>query len=400
MSDSRIRVVHLITGLHLGGAERMVARLVETMDRSRFESVVISLLPGGVVRGAIERAGVEVHSLDLDNLASSIPGALRLTHELRRIRPHVLQTWLYHADLLGLVVGRAVGVPSILWNVRCTVAQGRGRRLSHLLAALSPYPAGVVVNSLRGQALHQTLGYAPRRWHFIPNGFDTSYFTPRKECRDRIRAELGVPLDALVVGMVARYHPMKDHALFLRAAKQLLRELPNTHFVLAGPGITGTNDALALQIDPSLRNNLSLLGPRSDIPELLSAFDIATLTSTHEGFPNVVGESMACGVPCVVTDAGDAAAIVGSTGWSVPTGDVHALALAWKAALQMSSLARFNLGVAARNRIVEEFAMESVVAQYEALYEGAAGRHGRDRPLSATRSQQSEAETSGSVDIC
>jgi glycosyltransferase involved in cell wall biosynthesis len=288
----------------------------------------------------------------------------------------VLQTWLYHADLLGIAVGSAARVPSILWNVRCTELEDSGSKpLQRLLRRLSPYPTGVVVNSLRGQAVHEAIGYAPRQWHFIPNGFDTSHFRPRAECRERVRAEIGIPDGASVVGMVARYHPMKDHALFLRAARQLLHEVPNVHFVLAGPGITSSNKALASQIDPSFTSRIRLLGPRADIPELLSAFDIATLTSAYgEGFPNAVGESMACGVPCVVTDAGDAAAIVGSTGWSVPTGDTAALASAWKTALQVPHSTRRARGLEARRRIIQDFGVDRIVARYEALYESTARR--------------------------
>jgi glycosyltransferase involved in cell wall biosynthesis len=368
--NARIRVIHLITGLNLGGAERMVCRLVQNMDRARFDSVVISLLPGGRIREPIEQAGIKVHSLKITDGASSVPGALKLASLIRSIKPDLMQTWLYHADLLGVTVGRALRVPHIVWNVRGSeFSRTRSRRLQRLLGRISGTPDGVVVNSLHGKLVHEAAGYRPRWWRFIPNGFDTDYFKPRPECRKPVRNTLAIPDRNRVVGMIARYHPMKDHALFLKAARRLAGALPDVHFVLAGPDVTPANVELTEQVSPELKERLHLIGPRSDVPELFSAFDVATLTSAYgEGFPNVVGEAMACGVPCVVTDSGDASAIVGSTGWTVPTGNEEALVRAWTAALSTTEADRAERGRNARLRIIESFSLMSVVKQYEELY--------------------------------
>jgi glycosyltransferase involved in cell wall biosynthesis len=347
----------------------MLCRIVERMDRSRFESVVISLLPGGALREAIETAGIVVESVNMDSASSTGAAAVRLARALRRFRPTVLQTWLCHADLLGLAVGTMTGVPYIMWNLRSTKSCIRSPLLQRLHGVLSRYPKGVVVNSLRGRAMHEDAGYAPRAWHHIPNGFDTSYFRPMPECARAMRAQLHIPENALVVGMIARYHPNKDHGLFFSAAFPLTKSVSDAYFVLAGPDIVESNRDLMSLVDPAIRGRVRLIGPRSDIPELLSAFDIATMASGHiEGFPNVVGEAMSCGVPCVVTDSGDAGQIVASTGWCVPVSDIDALVGAWRAALEMPAEARRELGRQARQRIVDHFSLDRIVAQYEELY--------------------------------
>jgi glycosyltransferase involved in cell wall biosynthesis len=241
----------------------------------------------------------------------------------------------------------------------------------------SSWPDGIVINSLRARAAHEALGYVPRKWHFIPNGFDTSYFRPRPECRDAIRASLAIPRDAHVIGMVARYHDFKDHSLFLRAARQLLNLDTPVYFILAGDGVSDDNAELCSQIDPALKARIRLIGPRADVPELAAAFDVATLTSYTEAFPNVVGEAMACGICCVVTDAGDAGMIVGPTGRCVPVRDASALAAAWTETLQMTDERRRDLGREARRRIEQNFSLDHVVAQYEGLYDSEATQLGR-----------------------
>jgi len=191
-----------------------------------------------------------------------------------------------------------------------------------------------------------------------------------------MRASLGIPGDAFVVGMMARYHPFKDHALFIGSARRLLHFVPGAYFVMAGPGVDDETAELTRQLEPALRARVRLLGPRSDLPELASAFDLATLTSYTEGFPNVVGEAMACGLPFVATDAGDAASIVGKTGWCVPVRDEGALTAAWKAAAEMTEEERRDRGSEARRRIDENFALGRITAQYEDLYASAAAQQG------------------------
>jgi len=238
------------------------------------------------------------------------------------------------------------------------------------LSWLSQYPDVVVVNSEAGRKLHESLGFRPRRWALIPNGFDLDRFRPDSGARERLRQQLGAP-NSFLIGLVARYDPMKDHRTFLEAAARFVERRPDTRFVLAGGEIDKDNLQLTGLIhDLGLSGSVDLLGERADIESVMAALDILSLSSTAEGFPNCVGEAMACGVPCVTTDVGDAAILVGETGRVVPIREPAALADAWSQLYDMSDEARVELGMAGRRRIEESFSLASVARQYEDLYEG------------------------------
>lgn len=365
-----ITVLHLITGLEIGGAERMLAQLVTRTDRERFRPVVVSLTGPGRIGPLIEAEGVAVRSLDLRRGVPDPRGISRLLRLIRVYRPDVLQTWLYHADLLGFIA-RQLGPPArLVWNLRCTDMAGSAL-LTRLLGACSEVPDAVIANSKAGQRYHQGRGYRPRRWVVIPNGFDTSRLRPDPEARRRGRVELGIPDDAVAVLLPARYHAMKDHANFLAAAAILAARYPEAVFALAGAGTEPTSsapiDAVAAH---RLGGRVLLLGERQDLASLYTAFDIVTLPSAYgEGFPNVIGEAMACGVPCVATDVGDVAEIIGDIGVVVPPRDADALAAGWERLIALGAPGRAALGVRARARIIEHYDLAAVVGRFEALYE-------------------------------
>jgi glycosyltransferase involved in cell wall biosynthesis len=299
----------------------------------------------------------------------------RLAQEIRAFRPDILQTWLYHANLLGTLVSLTTGPRVVLWNIRSSdMDMSHYRRISgwvvRVCAWLSWLPEAVIVNSRAGLGYHESIGYRPRRWAVIPNGVDTDVFRPDAPARVALREELGLPPEAVLIGYVARLDPMKDHVTFLDAARLLSRTHSNAHFVLCGEGIEPGQKPLAQSLeDLGFSMRVHLLGRRDDIPQLTAGFDIATLASAFgEGFPTVVAEAMACGVPCVVTDVGDAAALVGDTGRVVPPGDPRALAAAWEDLLEAGPAVRERLGAAARRRIESEFTLPKMVSKYEELY--------------------------------
>jgi glycosyltransferase involved in cell wall biosynthesis len=174
-----------------------------------------------------------------------------------------------------------------------------------------------------------------------------------------------------LIGLVCRYHPMKDHANFLQAAAHLLQEYPDIHFALVGTGVVKENESLYQTIEQlGISHRTHLLGERSDMPRITAALDIASSASAYgEGWPLIVGEAMSCGVPCTVTDVGDSGLIVGNTGWVVPPKNPEALAKAWQESIELGSQGREKLGKAARTRIIESFSLDAVVSEYEALYE-------------------------------
>ena len=369
-----VRVCHLITALDVGGAELMLARLVERMDRARFPSTVTSLAAPGPVADRIRAAGVEVTTLDMRRGRPAPSALLRLAGRLRALRPDVLQTWLYHADLLGLAAGRLAGVPRILWNVRNSNMRMErygflSRRTLDACRLASRHPDGIVVNSRAGYEAHRRIGYRPRVWYHIPNGIDTALFRPDAAARARVRRALGVPPDAPLIGFAARVDPMKDHDTFLRAAALLVRRRPAARFLLAGEG---TQPGGRLD-DPvrraGLGGGLLRLGARADMAAVTAALDVATAASRFgEGFPNVVAEALACGVPCVVTDVGDGAEIVGGAGVVVPPENPERLAAAWADLIDRGPAARRELGSAGRARIAGSYSLARAVRRYERLY--------------------------------
>ena len=241
------------------------------------------------------------------------------------------------------------------------------RSLVRLLAMLSGRPDAIVVNSQRGQKDHKRIGYHPKRWVNIPNGVDLRRFHPRDGEKAALRTRLGLRPNATTVGLVARYHPMKDVETFLRAASFFRRNHTNSQFVLSGEGFTPDNSILVAMIEAlDLSGHISLLGPRSDIDLIYPTLDALALCSIYgEGFPNVLCEAMACSVPCVATDVGDSAQIIGDCGLIVPMRNPEALAQGWEA------LIKRGLGVVgelARSRITAHFGLDRMCAQYQSLY--------------------------------
>lgn len=357
----------------------MLLRLLERTDRDSVEPSVVCLTGDGQTAARIRALGIDVHPIGMRGGLPG-PGAMwRLWRVLSRLRPRVLQTWLYHSDLLGLIVGRMAGIPAIAWNIRCAQTDaryhsGRNGLVVKLLARWSARPEAVLANSEAGRALHEAMGYRPRRWCVLPNGFDTETFCPRADAHGELCAELGLPGESLLVGLIARYDPLKDHETFLRAAAQSAAAVPAAHFVLAGAGLDQANAALTGLIgELRLGHCVHLLGERHDIPRLNAAFDIACCSSSGEGFPNMVGEAMACGVPLVVTDVGDSAILLGDGGAVVPPRDPAAFAAALTRLLRLPEDERAALGQKARARIEAHYAIDRIAARYTALYQELAG---------------------------
>ena len=374
-----IRVLHLITETDSGGAQVMLRNVTTRMDRARFDNRVVSLMCKGSLAPSFEAGGVSVESLDMRRGMPDPRALLRLVRILRRLRPDIVQTWLYHADLLGSAAASMVRVPVLAWNIRNSAMDPKHLGLStritlRLLARLSPRPDAVVTNSRVARTMHEELGYRPRLWKFLPNGFDVDCFRPDAAARARIRGSLAIPDQAIVAGFFARFHPVKDHRMFLEAVR--ITDRPDVHYVFAGRDteqVTQLADAIA----PGA--HVHALGERHDMPELTAAVDLACSASVSgEGFPNSIGEAMASAVPCIVTDRGDAAWLVGDAGVVVPSADAPAFATALRALIDATADERRAIGARGRQRVLRDFTIESVVRQYEDFYTAlAADERGR-----------------------
>ena len=374
--------MHIINELDAGGAERVLTRIAcHNAQTNGPKQIVVSLMGEGVYGPDLRASGVELHCLGMTSGLRDLPGAIvKLSGLMRCHKPDAIMSWLYHSDfistLAAMLSGR--GTKRLAWNIRCAemdLAQyGRSTRIVlTLLAKLSRFPAIVAANSHAGQRHHSKCGYHPKKWAFLPNGFDTNEWQPDPDAKTRLCKELGIAPSKHVVGMVARKDPAKDHATLFEAIKQVREQGHDIHLVLVG-GETKT-----LPVPTEIKDHITALGLRRDVAKLVPAFDIAVLSSSFgEGFPNVIGEAMACGVPAIGNDVGDVAAILGGTGKSVPLHAPEKLAMAIVELLSEDSDSKTFRKAATRQRIIDHYSLAAMNERYLALWDGLAGK--RDLP--------------------
>ncbi|MDF5706264.1 MAG: glycosyltransferase [Nostoc sp. S4] len=371
-----MKIIYIITGLSTGGAEVMLYKLLSRMNRERFSPVVVSLMHYGTWGDRIVNLGIPVYTIGMKPGKLKLVDIWRIIHIVRQLKPDLIQGWMYHGNLAAQFVKLFIfrQVP-VFWNVRHSLSsldleKPLTTTIIKLCANFSSLPTKIIYNSQNSSQQHEKSGYSLEKTCVIPNGFETEKFIPSTKARLKIRSELNIPENTLLIGLIGRYHPIKDHFNFLQAAAILLKKPANVQFVLAGNKVDWQNQILSELIhELGLVKHIHLLGERHDMPHLTAAFDIASSSSSGEGFPNVIGEAMSCSVPCVVTDVGDSAWIVGDTGKVVPPRNPEALANAWQALIDIGKEGRESLGKAARARVIKYFSLDSIVAQYEALYD-------------------------------
>jgi glycosyltransferase involved in cell wall biosynthesis len=369
------KLVYIITGLSTGGAEAMLLKVLERLD-ARFSPHVVSLTTLGEIGPRIASLGIPVEALGMQRGVPNPFAFLRLVHRLKELKPDVVHTWMYHADLLGGLAARLAGAGAVGWCVRNSNMDRNSMKLATRLvvgacARISRrVPDRILSCSETARQAHVDCGYAADRMVVVPNGFDLSRFRPDPLARTAVRSELGLDADAPLVGLMGRFDPQKNHAGFFTAAGLLQRRLPSVRLVLAGNGVDDRNEQLLAMMDGArVRQATHLLGLRSDMPRLMAALDVLASSSSGEAFPNVLGEAMACGVPCVATNVGDSAYIVGDAGRVVPSGDMANLADAIASLLLMPQAERAALGEKARARVAHNFDIDQIVKRYESFYD-------------------------------
>lgn len=373
-----MRVLHVITGLEAHGAEFALCRLIESLQPPTIEHTVVSLLAEAALTERIAKSATVYH---LGMRPGRIqPGAiLRLRRLLRTAQPDVVHGWMYHANLMVTLAVLGIGIPT-LWGIRQSLYDlRREKHVTRLVIranrALSSRPTRIIYNSFTGAAQHEEFGFHTGKRQVISNGFDTEVFQPNSELRVRLRSELAIRNEDLAIGLVARWHPMKDHANFLHGAALLSRSCPAAVFVLVGEDLDQKNAEVTSLIHSfSLDNKVRLCGRRAHIATVDAALDIASSSSSWgEGFSNAIGEAMACGVPCVATDVGDVREIIGETGIIVPARDPAALCAGWAKLAGMGQVERHKLGLRARQRIIERYSLATMARQYASLYSEVVG---------------------------
>lgn len=370
-----MRCLHIISNLNIGGAELMLNRLVlNPLFRIHgFEHHIVSLRDEGDLGPALKARGVIVHALNLGHIGSMPLAFVRLWRLIRRIKPDVVQTWMVHSDLLGGLAARLAGVRSVVWGVRTTdysVESQSTRWVRWVCARLSGVvPARIVCAAQASLLNSQAAGYAASKLMVISNGFDVDQLSASLGAGQAIRQSLGLRRGTCVVGCLGRYNPAKDHANFVAAAGVLAHRFPQARFLMVGRGLDAGNPELMRRIDATgFPERFVLLGERTDPAVCLDAMDVFVLSSCTEGFPNVLGEAMAMGLPCVSTDVGDTSLLMGSRQWLVPARDSKALADQLTVMLTLPEEERQRLGAQARQRVVEVFSMNATAQQFMNLY--------------------------------
>ncbi|MGZ4962771.1 MAG: glycosyltransferase family 4 protein [Limisphaerales bacterium] len=365
--------MHIIGGLKVGGAETALLKLVRASSGGRYRHSVVSLTPEGEMGQGFKAAGIELQVLDFRR--SPISSFVQLVKLIRVASPDIVQTWMYHSDLLGGIAARLAGARNVIWGIRTTDVSAGGKRVTRLVkwcsARLSRIvPAAIICVAEAALQRHAEAGYDRTRMEVIPNGFDLDTPTVAGAQRTPLRSHWGFSPTEIVVGTLGRFAPAKDHRNFVIAAGLVARRCSNVRFIMVGRGLDKENSELAEWINQTCHaERFVLLGERSDVTTCLSAMDVFCLSSRTEGFPNAVGEAMAMGLPCVVTDVGDAAVLVGETGIVVPSQDPEALAQGLARFVELPEDARACAGQAGRSRVESCFGLNSTRAKFEMVYD-------------------------------
>lgn len=369
------KICHITTGLNVGGAEMFLLNLATSLKLHGYQQTIISLLGEGDLSERVQENKIDLIHLGINRYPWTWWRICKLPFLLRKISPDIVQTWLYHADLIGGISSVFVS-SKLVWNVRQTDISIRNNKLeivlvAKLAAALSRWlPQNIIFCSEKAQQSHVKIGYKKEKSVVIPNGCDTSAYFYNKEKRKSVRQSLKIEDKYIVLGRFGRFDPQKDYRNFILAAGELLASNENLCFLMVGENITHENSDLMQMISKSREpGRFILLGKRTDLPDLYQALDIMVSSSLGEGFPNVVAEAMASEIPCVVTDVGESASLVGTTGRVVPKKNMKLLSQGCQELIDIGRSERLKYGALARQRILDFYSIERSVAVYMDLYD-------------------------------
>lgn len=369
-----MRVLHIITGLSTGGAEKALFNLLSGGLTEMGETVVLSLSDEGSMGRHIRALGVHVMTLGMKRGLPTPAALLHLRRIVRDFRPDLIQGWMYHGNLAAsMAKGLAINKPAVIWNVRHSLYSLSAEKLltRQVIRAnrcMSTHADTIIYNSRVSRCQHEAFGFAGDKGKAIANGFDTTLLQPAPAKRKAVRQSLGIEADEVVVGHVARFHPVKNHAGFLQAAVQVLKIRPEVSFLLVGRNVGLDNPSLSGIVPSHLQDRFRFVGERADVADLMQVMDVFCLTSTSEAFPNVLAEAMSIGLPCVATDVGDSRDIVGNSGLVVAPGNVDELARGLLTMLSKTIDERCELGRTARVRVEQNYALPAIVLQYANIY--------------------------------
>ncbi len=369
-----MKVVHIITCLDVGGAETMLTRLLLAAPEPGKDQVVISLKDIGPLGQQLQQQGVDVYAMQMSAGGAGIMALFRLMRLLRHLQPDLVQTWMYHADLLGGLAAKLAGCQHIVWGIRGTftpIGRPWTHRIMQLCARLSDYiPSKILCVAESARHSHIAYGYEPGRMHVIGNGLDLTAFDQATSHPVDLRQLAGWCAGHVLIGCVGRFHPDKGQDLFIQAAAALLQRHSTVRFVMIGRDCETKNLQLVTQIKSlGLADHLLLLGERADIPACLAGLDLFCLPSRTEGFPNVLAEAMAAGVPAIATNVGDVSRLVEDTVLVVEPADIAALVAGMERLICETAEQKQQTALCARLRIERYCSIQAVRHQYEQFYQ-------------------------------
>ena len=368
-------VMHIISNLRAGGAETSLFQLAKSNTDDR--QIVVSMQDHGVFGQRLEAAGIEVCTLGMRPGGLTVSGIRKLFKLIRSKQPDVIQTWMYHADLVGGLVARVALNNRVCWGIHHSNLERKANPTALLAVvkccAITSWfvPKKIISCSEKSMQVHQESMYRKGIFTVVPNGYDLQKFVFDQHARDTFRASINAESE-IVLGMVGRWHPQKDHQNLIDAvAIYNSRASKTVRCVLVGDGLDESNSELMDALQASeIRDSFVLMGKTDDVPSVMSGIDLHVLSSRGEAFPNVVAEAMACQTPCVVTDVGDAALIVGETGWVAQAESAEALADQIANAIQATQQPADwqKRQAACRARIVDGYEIGHIVRQYQQVW--------------------------------
>ena len=362
-----MKICFLVRSLYVGGMERQLAVLSKGLFQRGHDVVIVVFYSGGELEKELEEAGVRIRSLHKWGRWDIFRFLFRLTHFLRKERPDILHSYLFDPNLVTVILKPFFPTIKVVWGIASSYMDSNhfdwlNRFSSELDRWLSRFPDAIISNSQAGRTYHLSLGYPAEKIIVIRNGIDTEWFRPDPEARGRIRSEWGITEHEKIIGLVGRLDPMKDHPIFLEAAAVLAKKRTDARFVCVGGGPDEYRTRLqTLAKRLGLEERLQWVEHCKDMPGVYNALDIAVSSSYGEGLSNVIGEAMACGVPCVVTNVGDSAWVVGDLGEVVPPKNPVALANAMQRLLKQNSYEPTRI----RQRIVDQLSVGTLVTKTE-----------------------------------